>query len=1077
MAEFKLGRIRFIWKGAWAPTTAYLKDDIIRNGGKTYVCVIGNTSSADFTTDRTHVPTYWNQVSDGTTWTSHWAINTYYKLNDLVKYGGRIYVCNTTHTSANAIDLGLEADQLKWDVYATSFDWKSDWIISTRYKANDVVKYGATTYVCNTGHTSAATATLGLETDLSKWDVFSDSIKWTTDWAVSTRYTINDVVRYGGQTYVCNLGHTSAATATLGLETDQSKWDYFHKGIEYLGQWSASSVRYKVNDIVNYGADLWICTTYHTSTATFAEANWARFVEGLTYENTWSGATTYQPGDLVAYGGFSYISKTINVNKVPSTQTSDWSLFTTGFTFIGDWATAQSYTVGNVVRLGGYTYVAIIDHTSSGVNTPPNLTYWSRLNSGIKWANTNKTYTALAGTNVTATGNSATFNVTTNGTSYTVTKNAGGTGYAASTTIKILGTQVGGLSPFNDILITIATITGSAINTITSTGYAATWATAVGYVLGDSVSFGPNSYICILAHTSATGNRPDNDLTTTYWNLVAAGAATSVLTTTGDIPYFSPAGPARLPIGTAGQVLKVSSSLVPSWGYFGVIDQVYYVAPGGVNNPAPDYGVTIDRPWASVRYAAEQVDAGALNPNGSYLLARNRSYIQKEVIAWINYQVTNSIAPFAGFTYVQATCERDIGYVVDALVYDLSHGGNARSVAVAQAYVSGSYTLLGTQKTQDVAGYNQMVSVINSVIANSAPSTTYQTTVTRVSDSSKTLETGVTTLVTNLVKIITDAVTAGVSTNIPAVVSTTYTIFVKTGIFYETLPIIIPVNTAIVGDELRSTNVRPRSATIATTDTAYSLAVMNRIQTIISNVVQNIAVTPTSGNALTATTTRPAGSAAAGTSAQTLVTNYRAYIDFYINAAGSAPALTGTNTPTATAGYYDAVEVLEANKEFLAQEAVAFTNLTYGSTVSATSGANITVASSTNLTVNMPVVFSGTVGASNIVVGTTYYVKTSAANVITVAATAGGTALTWGTTTGMSFTVRLAYDSSACARDVRVLVNAIKYDLVYTGNYKTLLAARYYRRCVTNSVTEDMFYARNATGLRNMTVQGLTQEH
>ena len=1076
MAEFKLGRIRFIWKGSWAANTPYLKDDIIRNGGKTYVCVIGHTSSVDFTADRTNNPTRWDQVSDGTTWTADWTINQYYRLNDIVKYGGMLYVCNTTHTSAATLALGLEPDLGKWDIYASSFDWKSTWVLNTRYKKNDVVKYGADNYICTQGHTSAATDALGLESDSGKWNKFSNGVKWTTDWLSNTRYKVHDVVRYGGQTYVCNLGHTSAATAELGLEADQNRWDYFHKGIVYLGQWSDSSVRYKVNDIVNYGADIWICTTYHTSSATFAEENWARFIEGLTYENTWSNATTYQPGDIVGYGGYSYISKSININKIPSTNTNDWGLFTTGFEFIGDWQTAQTYKVGNILRNGGYTYVVTLDHTSSSLNQPPNLTYWSRLNSGIKWANTNRTYTGLSGTNIIGSGTSATFDVTTNGTSYTVTKNAVGSGYAANNTIKILGTSVGGITPYNDITITVTAVTGgNGISTITSTGIATTWSINTEYVAGDTVSYGPSSYICILAHTGSAGNSPGADMTATYWNCVAAGSSNLVLTTTGDIPYFGLTGPSRLPIGSAGQVLKVSANLLPSWGYFGIIDQVYYVSPNGVNNPAPDYGVTLDRPWLTIRYATEQIENGALNNNATYLLKRNRSYIQKEVIAWINYQITNSIAPFVGFSYNNATCERDIGYVVDALAYDISHGGNARSVAVAQSYVSGSYALLGTQKTQDVAGYNQLISVINAVIANSAPSTTYQSTVTRISDVSKVLESGVTTLVTNLVKVITDAITAGVSTNIPAVVTTTYTIFVKTGIYYETLPIIIPVNTAIVGDELRSSNVRPRSIAIASTDVQYSLASLNRVQTIISNVVQNIAVTPTSGNTLTATTTRPAGSAAAGTAAQTLISNFRTYVDYYINSTGSAPTLVGTNTPVATAGFYDAVEVLEANKEFLAQEAVAYTNFTYSTTVTATAAnGNITVSNSTNFTVGMPVVFSGTVGASTIVVGTTYYVKTSSGNVITVSATSGGTALNWSATSGMSFTVRLAYDSAACARDVRAIIDSMKYDLIYTGNYKTLLCARYYRRCVQTSVTEDMFYVRNATGLRNMTVQGLT---
>ena len=30
MAEFKLGRIRFVWKDEWAGTTVYVKDDVVR---------------------------------------------------------------------------------------------------------------------------------------------------------------------------------------------------------------------------------------------------------------------------------------------------------------------------------------------------------------------------------------------------------------------------------------------------------------------------------------------------------------------------------------------------------------------------------------------------------------------------------------------------------------------------------------------------------------------------------------------------------------------------------------------------------------------------------------------------------------------------------------------------------------------------------------------------------------------------------------------------------------------------------------------------------------------------------------
>ena len=49
MAEFKLGRIRFVFKNDWATNTVYYKDDIVRAGGITYVCTAGHTSSPQFT--------------------------------------------------------------------------------------------------------------------------------------------------------------------------------------------------------------------------------------------------------------------------------------------------------------------------------------------------------------------------------------------------------------------------------------------------------------------------------------------------------------------------------------------------------------------------------------------------------------------------------------------------------------------------------------------------------------------------------------------------------------------------------------------------------------------------------------------------------------------------------------------------------------------------------------------------------------------------------------------------------------------------------------------------------------------
>ena len=291
MAEFKLGRIRFVWKGAWYTGTIYSVDDVVRYGGRTYICVVNHTANASFQVDLTAAN--WALMSDGQEWKGDWSLNTTYKPNDIVKYGGYIYIANLGHTSTSSASDGLEVDSSKWDLFIEGFDYKSSWAINTRYKVNDLVKYGGVVYLCITEHTSAATTADGLETDQAKWEAFSKGFNWLNTWATGTRYKAKDTVSYGGQIYVCITGHTSNASAASGLEADQSKWEYLHKGIEYKGAF-AGTTRYKANDVVKGGANLYICTVGYTSTTDInADAsNWALFVPGLEFEDSWSSATT-----------------------------------------------------------------------------------------------------------------------------------------------------------------------------------------------------------------------------------------------------------------------------------------------------------------------------------------------------------------------------------------------------------------------------------------------------------------------------------------------------------------------------------------------------------------------------------------------------------------------------------------------------------------------------------------------------------------------------------------------------------------------------------------------------------------
>jgi len=86
------------------------------------------------------------------------------------------------------------------------------------------------------------------------------------------------------------------------------------------------------------------------------------------------------------------------------------------------------------------------------------------------------------------------------------------------------------------------------------------------YVVDDIVTFGNETFICILA---STGNATSN---ATYWTKLAAKGTDgtdvgTTLTTQGDILYRDGSGLQRLPKGTAGQVLKMNAgATAPEYG-------------------------------------------------------------------------------------------------------------------------------------------------------------------------------------------------------------------------------------------------------------------------------------------------------------------------------------------------------------------------------------------------------------------------------------------------------------------------------------------------------------------------------
>jgi len=207
---------------------------------------------------------------------------------------------------------------------------------------------------------------------------------WRGNWASNTAYVIDDIIKFGANTYVCTVNHTSVANETSFYSTDLSNWSLHTEGITNRGDWQSGTF-YKINDIIKYGNTQYRVVTGFSTTG-FATSNLTEYLTGFEYEDTWNSGTEYQPGDAVTYGGYTYIATSIHTNKPPAYNlVNDWDILTTGFTAVGTYSTATNYKPGDVVQYGGYAYVAI----STSTNTvPTNTGSWSLVVKGISWVGT-----------------------------------------------------------------------------------------------------------------------------------------------------------------------------------------------------------------------------------------------------------------------------------------------------------------------------------------------------------------------------------------------------------------------------------------------------------------------------------------------------------------------------------------------------------------------------------------------------------------------------------------------------------------------------------------------------------------
>lgn len=123
---------------------------------------------------------------------------------------------------------------------------------------------------------------------------------------------------------------------------------------------------------------------------------------------------------------------------------------------------------------------------------------------------------------------------------------------------------------------------------------------------------------------------------------------------------------------TATQVKDLSNPSNSATGILlqGLIDNIIYV----INN-----GASVASLPAIVANGALTSDTNKLN--AAALIAANIVFLKAEMVAYL-------ATTYAGFwtTYNQTKAERDLGYILDAIQYDITHGGNEHSISTGISY-------------------------------------------------------------------------------------------------------------------------------------------------------------------------------------------------------------------------------------------------------------------------------------------------------------------------------------------------------------------------------------------------------
>jgi len=349
-----LGKLRFNWVGTWVATDEYEINDLVKHGGDVFVYVYGVKTTGNLTTNTI----YWRLVQEGMAWQGEYDATVAYLPHQVVHHANNSYICILEEPVAGATE---PPNSTYWQLLVTGSKFEGLYNDSTTYQVDDIVYYGANTYIC----IQNTTGTNDPE-DTAFWAIFSHGMRWVGIYDASVTYRKDDILTYGGNAYVAK--HDVTGT----LPTDASHFDRLTEGVNWENVFDITNA-YQKNDIVKYGGNTYIAKQDTLANLPTDTVNWDLMAGGLTARSLWVNSTIYYPDDIVTYSGNTFRCLLAHTSSSSFATDRDvsvnprWEKFSSGMEWRGEWVTATEYRIDDIMESSGGVYRCNLDHTSTNI--------------------------------------------------------------------------------------------------------------------------------------------------------------------------------------------------------------------------------------------------------------------------------------------------------------------------------------------------------------------------------------------------------------------------------------------------------------------------------------------------------------------------------------------------------------------------------------------------------------------------------------------------------------------------------------------------------------------------------------